>query len=64
MRGQPMNPRLVMDFESVPEEVQFLSGNGWQWLFIDTPPAGMDLIEQSVGCINQRRITDLLAQYP
>jgi chromosome partitioning protein len=48
MRGQPMNPRLVTDFESVPEEVQFLSGNGWQWLFIDTPPAGMDLIEQAV----------------
>jgi chromosome partitioning protein len=47
-RRQPMNPRLVMDIESIPEEVRKLSADGYDWLLIDRPPAEMDLIEQSV----------------
>lgn len=47
-RRQPMNPRLVMDIESIPEEVKKLGADGYEWLFIDGPPAEMDLIEQSI----------------
>jgi chromosome partitioning protein len=47
-RGQPMNPRLVMDVEDIPEDVKALDAAGYDWLLIDGPPAGMDLIEQSI----------------
>jgi chromosome partitioning protein len=47
-RRQPMNPRLVMDIENIPEEVKALDAAGYDWLLIDGPPGEMDLIEQSV----------------
>jgi chromosome partitioning protein len=48
MRGQPMNPRLVMDIEDVRAEVRRVAAEGYDWLLIDGPPTEMDLIEQSI----------------
>jgi chromosome partitioning protein len=47
LRGQPMNPRLILDIENVPEDVKMLEAAKFDWLIIDTPPAEMDLIEQA-----------------
>ena len=49
LRGQPMNPRLIMDIESIPEDVKILDAAGYEWLILDTPPVEMDLIEQAVA---------------
>lgn len=48
MRGEPMNPYLVADIENIPDDVEILRGKGYEWLFIDTPPLEIDLIEQSI----------------
>lgn len=52
MRGEPKNPRLIMDIENVPLDVKALASMGTDWLFIDTPPLDMDVIEQSVAVAN------------
>ena len=51
-RGQPKLPQLVEEIKNVPRDVRALASNGTEWLFIDTPPADMDLIEQAVAVAN------------
>lgn len=48
VRGEPMNPRLALNVENVPRDVRTLATE-YDWLFIDTPPAEMDLIEQAIA---------------
>ena len=48
MRGEPGNPRLIHDIESIPGDVQVLAAENFDWLIIDTPPVEMDLIEQAI----------------
>jgi cellulose biosynthesis protein BcsQ len=47
-RGQPKNPRLVIDIENIPEDVKALDAADYELLLLDGPPTEMDLIEQSV----------------
>ena len=48
VRGQPMAPRLASNVENIPRDVKTLATE-FDWLFIDTPPADMDLIEQAIA---------------
>jgi chromosome partitioning protein len=48
-RGEPFNPYLERDIESITGDVKVLKASGrFDWLFIDTPPLDMDVIENSV----------------
>jgi chromosome partitioning protein len=47
--GLPMWPRLISDVEDIPRDVRAFAKAGFDWLFIDTPPADMDLIEQAIA---------------
>ncbi len=48
VRGEPKNPRLVADPGKLKQDIELLRQDGWDWVFIDTPPCGMDLIELAV----------------
>ena len=48
VRGEPTAPRLALNVENIPRDVRALA-TAYDWLFIDTPPADMDLIEQSIA---------------
>lgn len=47
LRGTPLNPQLV-DVEDISRAVEKLRAAGKEWLFIDTPPLDMDVIEGAV----------------
>lgn len=48
-RGQPKNPRLMIGAErTLHEELASLDEQGWDYVFIDTPPAMLDIIERGV----------------
>ena len=53
LRGSPDNPKLFMNDGGVCEDptgdVVLLKDRGWQWIFVDTPPALMDKIILSVA---------------
>jgi chromosome partitioning protein len=49
LRGQMnMSPRLVTDLTNIPADAKRVAGEETDWLFIDTPPLEMDLIEQAI----------------
>jgi chromosome partitioning protein len=48
VRGEPAAPRLAFNVENIPRDVRTLA-SAYDWLFIDTPPADMDIIEQSIA---------------
>lgn len=48
LRGEPAAPRLALNVENIPRDVRTLA-SVYEWLFIDTPPADMDLIEQAIA---------------
>ena len=48
LRGEPASPKLALNVEDIPGDVQALAGS-YDWLFIDTPPLDMDIIEQAIA---------------
>jgi len=50
VRGEPDSPKLIdeEDIEKIPHDVKKLAA-AYDWLFIDTPPVEMDLIEQAIA---------------
>jgi chromosome partitioning protein len=48
IRRSPMWPRLV-PVEKISRDVRKLAAGGCDWLFIDTPPLDMDVIEEAVA---------------
>ena len=48
LRGEPASPGLAVNVEDIPRDVRTLA-RGYDWLFIDTPPLDMDIIEQAVA---------------
>jgi chromosome partitioning protein len=48
VRGSPDVPGLAVNVENVPRDVKTLA-TAYEWLFIDTPPCEMDLIEQAIA---------------
>ena len=49
LRGEPKNPYLVKDLEDLGEDITVLRNAKFEWLFIDTPPLNVDLIEAAVS---------------
>jgi chromosome partitioning protein len=47
LRGEPNNPKLF-DIDVSSEGLGLLMSEGWEWVFIDTPPAMIDQIEVAV----------------
>ena len=48
-RGKGDNPRIFADADSAAGAVEALSLDGWEWCFLDGPPAELALIEEMVG---------------
>lgn len=50
LRGSPDSPKLIDedDIENIPRDVKKLAAD-YDWLFIDTPPLDMDVIEQAIA---------------
>src|SRR5690606_6632721 len=48
LRGENLNPRLFRGVDDVSENLDLLRRDGWEWAFIDTPPALMEVIEAAV----------------
>jgi len=48
LRGEPKNPRLVIGVSRIDEAISLLQQAGWEWVFIDTPPAMLTLIEPTI----------------
>lgn len=48
LRGEPMNPRLFPDPSDLIGDVELLRKDGWDWVFIDTPPTVSDLVELAI----------------
>jgi chromosome partitioning protein len=46
-RGKPKNPKLF-EVDATTEAIELLISEGWEWVFIDTGPAKIDLIEPGV----------------
>ena len=50
LRGQmDLAPRLLTDLTNIPFDAKQAERSGAEWLFIDTPPLEMDLIQQAVA---------------
>jgi chromosome partitioning protein len=48
LRGEPKNPTLI-DLEDVSEDIAALRESGCEWVFVDTPPLEVRLIEQAIA---------------
>ena len=52
-RGTPMNPHLEHKIRKLPVDVEVIRASGrFEWMFIDTPPLDMDVIETAVQVAN------------
>jgi chromosome partitioning protein len=47
-RGRTKNPKLF-EMDAAAEAIELLMSEGWQWVFIDTGPARIDLIEPGIA---------------
>jgi len=47
-RGKPANPQLFDADSSSQVAVGLIAAEGWDWLFLDTPPSQLDLIESVI----------------
>jgi chromosome partitioning protein len=48
-RGAPENPRVLRDVDTASEAVERLELTGWDWVFIDTPPAFLQLLQDAIA---------------
>ena len=47
-RGKTKNPRLF-EIDATTEAIELLLSEGWEWVFIDTGPARLELIEPGIA---------------
>jgi chromosome partitioning protein len=47
-RGEPDNPHLAQDIQNIRLDAQRISKLGYGYLFVDTPPVEIDLIEEAI----------------
>lgn len=47
LRGEPKNPRLL-DADCNAEALGLIAAQGYEWLFVDTPPRGLEEISQAI----------------
>lgn len=48
-RGAPDNPTVLRDVDTASEAVERLEQTGWDWVFIDTPPAFLQLLQDAIA---------------
>lgn len=48
-RGQPDNPRVIADVDTASAGLDAIKGDAATWVFIDTPPAFLTVIEDAVS---------------
>lgn len=48
-RGKPDNPRVIADVDTASAGIAALEGAGVEWVFVDTPPAFLSVIEDAVS---------------
>lgn len=48
LRGNPANPRIV-EVDAAREAMALLMAQRWEWVFIDTPPAMLDKVENAIS---------------
>lgn len=48
-RGAPDNPAVLRDVDTASEAVERLEQTGWDWVFIDTPPAFLQLLQDAIA---------------
>jgi len=46
----PENPQLYEDVSSSTDTIEQIAAEGYDWLFIDTPPSQLDLMEPVIAC--------------
>ncbi len=49
-RGGPQNPVLFEDVDSSAEAIELIASEGWEYLFLDTPPSQVDRIASVIAC--------------
>ena len=49
-RGKVDNPKLFEGVDAATEAIELIIAEGFDWVFIDTPPAMLDKIEAAVAC--------------
>src|SRR5215475_11444223 len=47
-RGKVKNPKLF-EIDAATEAIELLVSQGWEWVFVDTGPAKLDLIEPGIA---------------
>src|SRR5689334_10719665 len=47
-RGKTKNPKLF-EIDATTEAIELLLSEGWEWVFVDTGPAKLDLIESGIA---------------
>ena len=47
LRGHPANPRII-EVQKINQDIEVLRAEKFDWLFIDTPPVDLDIIENAV----------------
>ena len=47
-RGKEKNPKLF-EVDATTEAIELLMSEGWEWVFIDTPPSKLELIEPGIA---------------
>jgi chromosome partitioning protein len=52
LRGEPQLPYLVQDLEDLADDIEVLSKAKFDWVFIDTPPLNIDVIDAAVSVSN------------
>ena len=56
-RGKTKNPKLF-EIDATTEAIELLLSEGWEWVFIDTGPARLELIEPGIA------VADLVSSRP
>lgn len=46
------NPHLFVNPESLGEDVELLKAQGWQYIFVDTPPGNIDIVEEAIASVD------------
>lgn len=52
LRGKPDNPTLFVDVSDLAGDIAYLKSEGWQYIFIDTPPGNVEIVEEAIGCVD------------
>lgn len=52
LRGKPENPKLFVDVSDLDADISLLKANGWQYIFVDTPPGNVEIVEEAIASVD------------